>query len=83
MKGDTHDMLYSQRRNSDGVKELSVQRRSLIREGNKARFGLGLPPLVVKVRTCLFCQLPFESVGSRLCGCVDGELRGLRIGECG
>ena len=41
---------------------------------NEARSMAGLPPIKVKVRRCLRCDLRFESMGARTCGCVVNKV---------
>lgn len=40
---------------------------------NAARKLVGLPIIQFKVLKCLSCDTLFESLGNRLCGCLDEE----------
>lgn len=40
---------------------------------NDARRWAKLPLLVKKIRDCLFCKRPFESIGARTCGCSQSK----------
>ena len=59
------------------VKPLPKHIRVKLREFNLARRGSGMEELRVLVRTCLSCGSRFESVGSRMCGCVDRQVSSL------
>lgn len=47
-------------------RKVSAEELALI---NRARWSIGLPPLVVKTRNCLACGKPFETIERRTCGC--------------
>ncbi len=52
------------------MKKLIDSARNAVKEQNKLRFWLGLPPIKIEVRKCMFCGQPFESIGgNRFCDC--------------
>lgn len=51
------------------VKKLSPLVVKDLEQKNRARVLVSLPPLRVKIRICMVCRRPFESVGSYTCGC--------------
>ena len=76
------ELTYKEHRR-DGVKLLVDARVEHITEVNDVRARLGMRKLVIKVRNCLACGLPFESVGARLCGCNEEDIATMRHGDCG
>ncbi len=69
----------------DGAQKLKMLPPSVVKDieqKNVARKLAGLSPIVIKVRRCISCGLPFESAGNRTCGCTSrtaGTIAGREI----
>ena len=57
---------------NDKVQRLSAHQRSSIGYINKGREQNNLPLLKIKVRNCMTCKQPFESIEKRICECCRG-----------
>ncbi len=70
---------------TDGAPKLKTLPPSVVKDieqKNVARKLAGLSPIVIKVRRCISCGLPFESAGNRTCGCTSrtaGTIAGREI----
>ncbi|MFW7378526.1 MAG: hypothetical protein ACOH5I_06960 [Oligoflexus sp.] len=56
------------------VKFLPTTEKRELQDHNEARRLVGLPSIQVKVRHCLACGSPFESIAKRNCGCMAGRV---------
>jgi len=59
------------------IKLMEKWKKDLLEEQNKARIALNFPPMTIRVRQCLFCKKPFESVSRRTCGCKEAQVTSL------